>query len=180
MSVILITGGARSGKSRLAEDRARAYKGVLYIATARALDDEMRARIARHRLDRPASWDTFEGSRGLAQAVGQGHDCVLLDCVTNLVTNFCMDQPTDWEQAREQDVQEVERLALSELTALVGRVRARGCALIMVNNEVGLGLVPEYPLGRAFRDIAGRIGQRLAALSDEVYFCVSGIPMRIK
>ncbi len=180
MSVILITGGARSGKSTLAEDKARAFDKVTYIATARPCDGEMAARIAHHRARRPASWRTFEGVTGLAGAVFEGDQCVLLDCVTNLVTNLMLDTPIDWEQPQDADVQEVECLALAELEALVLRTRELGVALILVNNEVGMGLVPVYPFGRAFRDVAGRVGQRLASLADEVYFCVSGIPLRVK
>lgn len=176
----MITGGARSGKSTLAEDKARTYERVTYIATARAFDEEMIDRIKKHREGRPDSWTTFEGVTGLGEAVEESCQCVLLDCVTNLIANLMMDMAVDWERPQAVHVKEAEVLAINELDALIARVRALGTALILVNNEVGLGLVPAYPFGRAFRDVAGRVGQWLARKSDEVILVVSGIPVQIK
>lgn len=179
-AVIYITGGARSGKSTLAEAIAKGWDRALYIATARALDPEMVQRVAAHRARRPAHWRTFEGCRGLAEAVEGWQGGVLLDCVTNLLTNLMLDMPVDWEHPRPEFVQEAQGLALAELEGLMGAVRRQGNPLVLVSNEVGLGLVPDYPLGRAFRDGAGWVNQRLAQLADQVYFCVSGIPLRLK
>ena len=180
MSVTLITGGARSGKSAHAEQRAHAYERVTYIATARAMDEEMKARIARHRQSRPESWTTFEGVHHLSSAIAPGTQCALLDCITNLITNLMMDMDVDWEHPQEQDVQKAEETALCELTELITRANALNCTLIMVNNEVGMGLVPVYPFARAFRDIAGRVAQKLALMSDEVILMVAGLALQVK
>ena len=180
MSVVFITGGARSGKSAYAERRADAVERVTYIATARAIDEEMTNRIARHRASRPASWTTFEGVRDLAGAIGAETQCVLLDCVTNLITNLMMDMGVDWECPSAHDVEMAEDTALGELSALIERVRTIDALLLMVNNEVGMGLVPVYPFARAFRDVAGRVAQRLAQMSDEVILMVAGIDVRIR
>ncbi len=178
--VVLITGGARSGKSTLAERMARDWEGTLYIATARVLDEEMTQRVAAHRARRPADWRTFEGFRGLAQAVKGWQGGILLDCVTNLLTNVMLDMAVDWEHPRPEFLQQAQDTALGELEGMIRTAREQGNPLAMVSNEVGLGLVPEYPLGRAFRDGAGWVNQRLAQWADQVYFCVSGIPLRIK
>ena len=180
MAVVYITGGARSGKSTLAEALARPYGQVLYIATARPCDEEMAERIRVHRARRPAHWDTFEGVRGLAEAIRGREGCVLLDCVTNLLTNLMLDMQADWEHPTPQSVEEAQRLALGELEALADGARAQDNQLLLVSNELGMGLVPPYPFGRVFRDVAGRVNQRLAQLADEAYLCVSGIPLRLK
>ena len=178
-AVIYITGGARSGKSTLAEAIAKGWDRALYIATARALDPEMVQRVAAHRARRPAHWRTFEGCRGLAEAVEGWQGGVLLDCVTNLLTNLMLDMPVDWEHPGPNSSKK-RRIGPGRAEGLMGAVRRQGNPLVLVSNEVGLGLVPDYPLGRAFRDGAGWVNQRLARLADQVYFCVSGIPLRLK
>ncbi|MEF9894775.1 MAG: bifunctional adenosylcobinamide kinase/adenosylcobinamide-phosphate guanylyltransferase [Clostridia bacterium] len=198
MSLIYITGGARSGKSALAEQLAAPFgKRVLYIATARAFDEEMRARIQKHRARRPEAWGLYEGIDGFSQALdvapdasGAGaegavagtarYDCALLDCVPNLVTNLMMDSGHDWEHPGNASVQEMEARAMAALVELIDCARARSITVILVSGEVGMGLVPVYPFGRAFRDVLGQVNQRLAALSDEAFCCVSGIPVRLK
>ena len=176
----LILGGARSGKSRLAETRAlEAGLAVRVIATAEALDDEMSARIARHRADRPAGWPVTEAPRALAAALAReahADRCVIVDCVTLWLANLMdgaetLRAPAD---ARALPAFVRERDALLELLPqLPGRV-------IFVANEVGLGLVPETPLGRLFRDEAGRLNQALAQRCARVTFVAAGLPLELK
>lgn len=178
-NMITVTGGARSGKSALAEQlAARAGEDVLYIATARAFDDEMKDRIAHHRANRPASWRTYEGCYDIAAQIASHAGTTLIDCMTIFVTNRMLDKCEDWDSAPLELAEELE----AELHAEVDAWRAAigDGALIVVTNELGMGLVPAYRFGRIFRDIAGRLNQHLARVSDEVYFTVSGIPMKLK
>jgi adenosylcobinamide kinase/adenosylcobinamide-phosphate guanylyltransferase len=175
--MIFITGGARSGKSGFAERLARERGSeVIYIATAAAGDDEMRARIAEHRERRPADWNTLEVSSGLAEQLehaARGEATILLDCLTVYLSNRLLAQGS------------VEtRTMLGEIGREVDKlvdccVQVNG-NMIVVSNEVGMGIVPDNALARAFRDIAGRANQKMAAAADEVYLCVSGIPVKVK
>lgn len=144
-AVIYITGGARSGKSTLAEAIAKGWDRALYIATARALDPEMVQRVAAHRARRPAHWRTFEGCRGLAEAVEGWQGGVLLDCVTNLLTNLMLDMPVDWEHPRPEFVQEAQGLALAELEGLMGAVRRQGNPLCWCPTRWAWGWCPTIP-----------------------------------
>jgi adenosylcobinamide kinase/adenosylcobinamide-phosphate guanylyltransferase len=176
----LILGGARSGKSSHAQQLAIDHGGpVTYVATAQALDPEMQNRIENHRLERPQDWKTLEAPRGVAAALkGQPENAgvILLDCLTLLVTNLLMDAAPDEDHPDEiAATQAVER----ELAQLLEFVRASQADWIMVSNEVGLGLVPPYPLGRIYRDLLGRVNQKLAAAADEVFWMVAGIPVPI-
>ncbi|HEY2980479.1 MAG TPA: bifunctional adenosylcobinamide kinase/adenosylcobinamide-phosphate guanylyltransferase [Anaerolineales bacterium] len=179
-SLTLILGGARSGKSAHAEEVASASgRPVLYVATATALDDEMRERIGRHRAARPPEWQTFEaplkvGAALVAHAKNLSGHVVLLDCITLLVSNVLLALPEDASAAPAMQHVEAEIEALLE-----ARDRLEG-QWLMVSNEVGLGLVPPYPLGRLFRDTLGWANQRLARAADKVVFMVAGIPMVVK
>jgi adenosylcobinamide kinase/adenosylcobinamide-phosphate guanylyltransferase len=168
--IILVLGGARSGKSTFAQGLAEKHKKVAFIATAQGRDTEMRRRIKLHKLIRPAGWKTFEEPKQLAPLllkIGDGFDCLLLDCLTLLVSNLMLAKKT-------------EAVILHLVGELLSTVKKRKYALIVVSNEVGLGLVPSNILGRRFRDIAGRANQIVAAAADEVYFMFSGIPLRVK
>ena len=173
----LILGGARSGKSTYAEEQARARGGqVLFVATASASDDEMAERIQKHRAGRPAGWETLEAPLGVGQAI-QAHgpaDVLILDCVTLLVSNVLLQLPehTPTETVLDQVATEVD--ALLDAHAQLGR------EWFVVSNEVGLGLVPEYPLGRVYRDALGWANQRLAKAADRVVLMVAGISMPVK
>ena len=174
----LILGGARSGKSaygqRLAAERGRA---VLYVATAEVGDEEMRARIAGHRAERPAHWQTLEAPREAGKTVlafRSEAEVILLDCLTLLASNVIAPLP-------ERGTPEAAEAALSaEMGDLLAAYAESAAEWIVVSNEVGLGLVPPYPLGRAYRDALGRANQRLAAAADEVLFMVAGLPLRLK
>jgi adenosylcobinamide kinase/adenosylcobinamide-phosphate guanylyltransferase len=169
--VIFITGGARSGKSRLAEQLAAGYGAPLgYIATGQAGDSEMAERIARHRARRGPDWQTMEAPLDLAGVI-RGHDghfqALLVDCVTLWITNLLL----KYDDAAQ---------ALDEVRALVGLFPIIQTPLILVSNEVGMGIVPDNRLARTFRDLAGEANELLAAAANEVYVTFSGLPLKLK
>jgi adenosylcobinamide kinase/adenosylcobinamide-phosphate guanylyltransferase len=186
---VLVLGGARSGKSQFAE-RLAAERGepVFYVATAKAMDDEMEQRIAHHRVRRPAAWSTLEAqtevavraAAALRELAGQlpalmggsaaevspdRGPTLLVEDLTLLLSNLMA-----------EDEASAEARATAELEALLDLE----AGLILVSNEVGMGLVPEYPLGRRFRDALGRLNQFAASACDEVYLVVAGLPLRLK
>jgi adenosylcobinamide kinase/adenosylcobinamide-phosphate guanylyltransferase len=162
----VVTGGARSGKSALAERLARAGGGPLtYIATAEPLDDEMRDRIARHRDGRGAGWHTVEAPRDLAGALGAvASGTVLVDCATLWLGNRMLDGADPAGDAR-------------DLVAALAGCRGR---VVVVTNEVGSGIVPDNALARRFRDSQGRLNQRLAAEAGLVVAVIAGLPLVLK
>ncbi|TMD25972.1 MAG: bifunctional adenosylcobinamide kinase/adenosylcobinamide-phosphate guanylyltransferase [Chloroflexi bacterium] len=188
--LILILGGARSGKSAFAERLAAGSgRSVAFIATATAGDDEMRSRIARHRASRPKGWYTLEESLDLASAVrraGELADVLLLDCVTLWLGNVLLQESVQHEKDDEVEFHTAGRLfnerALKECEALLAVVKSLSPdkTLIVVTNEVGLGIVPAYPLGRLYRDTLGYINQRLAQAADRVYLMMAGMAVNIK
>jgi adenosylcobinamide kinase/adenosylcobinamide-phosphate guanylyltransferase len=178
----LVLGGARSGKSSYAEALAAKCGGqVLYVATAEAWDDEMRVRIEAHRAQRPAHWRTLEAPRhpGAALAALRAQqegapDVVLVDCLTLLANNVLVALPEGAGEA------EATAALMAEVEDLLNAWQASSADWIVVSNEVGLGIVPAYPLGRLYRDALGRANQRVAAVADRVVFMVAGIPMSVK
>jgi len=182
--LILVTGGARSGKSTFAEEKIKGFgEKILYIATAIGFDDEMKERIRKHRLQRPESWDTLEAFRDFDKelpGVIKKYDAVLLDCVTVMVSNIMLQKAMDWENISTDDIREAEEEVDREIERLLSIVNESGVPSIMVTNELGMGVVPPTVLGRAMRDIGGRVNQKLAKAAQEVYLCVSGIPVKIK
>ena len=185
MSIILVTGGARSGKSRYAEELCKnAGKEICYIATAKSIDSDMEDRIKKHKASRPAEWSTIEKYSGFEHLsdseLFKTCDTFILDCVTIMITNIMFDKDTDYDTCSNDVLDAVERDILYEFTKLVNLMKASAKNLIMVTNEVGNGLVPAYRLGSIFRDIAGRTNQFLASQSDEVYMTVCGLPQKLK
>ena len=175
--LILILGGARSGKSTLAEKLAAAHgQSVLYVATGEARDQEMAQRIAAHRAQRPANWTTLEVPRRVGEALAtySSSPVVLIDCITLLASNCVVELP---ESA---DSSQAETALNAEIDALLSAREAATGTWYMVSNEVGLGVVPPYPLGRIYRDALGRANQKLAAAADEVLFMVAGLGMKLK
>ena len=167
-SAVLVLGGARSGKSVFAE-RLAADTGLSrhYVATGRAWDEEMRERIARHRTDRGEGWQTHEEPVDLVgrlEALDDATSVILVDCLTLWVTNLMMEE---LDMAQE----------FARLAAFVPRVRAK---LVLVSNEVGLGIVPENRIAREFRDHAGRLHQAIAQSAGQVYFVAAGLPLKMK
>lgn len=168
MTVELIIGGARSGKSAYALKLAEAAsKQCVFIATAEALDDEMAERITRHQDDRGANWKTVEAPLALRDAI-EAHANVtnvcLVDCLTLWLSNL---------MHADRDVE-------AETDLLVKGLQQAGGRVILVSNEVGMGIVPEHPLGRRFRDAQGRLNQRIACVSDRVEFVAAGLPLTLK
>jgi adenosylcobinamide kinase/adenosylcobinamide-phosphate guanylyltransferase len=168
--LILVGGGARSGKSGFGLERARALgPRRLFIATAERSDDEMRDRIARHRVDRGGDFDTLEEPRALPEAIAAAgsHDVVLVDCLTIWISNLLVDGAP-------------QEAVLDRVGALLAALASRRAHVVLVSNEVGMGLVPETPLGRTFRDLTGQAHQRIAAVADELYLAAMGVVLRLK
>ncbi len=182
--MILVTGGARSGKSTFAEEKVKEFgDNVVYVATSIPFDEEMKLRVQKHREQRPIHWETIEAYKNLDIILKDkliNKSAVLLDCVTIMVSNIMFEKNIDWNNLKKTDIVDVEEIVKEELTKLVNLKEKFQCAFVLVTNELGMGIVPENALARIFRDVAGRANQLLAQASDEVYLCVSGIPMRIK
>ncbi len=178
---ILVTGGARSGKSTYAESIYQQATDVTYIAVARVSDEEMRTRIRLHQQARPQEWTTVEGTYNLSKLVRKtGHSSILLDCLTILTSNIMFDMTKELAKISINVQQEIETTVFRELTSLVQHVKEMDGRLVMVTNEVGYSIVPENHIARVYRDILGKINQRIAALCDEVYLVACGIPLQLK
>ncbi len=172
--LVLLLGGARSGKSAAAERLAQSGRRVLFIATAEALDEDMRRRIAAHRERRPSGWDTLEeplDPAGRAEPIASRYDTVVLDCITLWVSNLLL---------RHQDDPRAEELILDAAGGLLDLIERSAATWILISNEVGLGVVPPSPLGRAYRDALGRVNQLAAARAGRVYLMVAGLALELK
>jgi adenosylcobinamide kinase/adenosylcobinamide-phosphate guanylyltransferase len=182
--LIYITGGARSGKSTFAENlMLEQGHRILYIATAVPFDSEMEERIRMHRQRRPSSWHTIEAYRGIGYSLDLKQERfhgILLDCVTVMITNLLMDLGCDGEGLTLDRAAEIEAVVTAEVSSAIGGIKKWGDLGVIVSNEVGMGLVPDNPLGRFFRDMAGRLNQYIAAEADSGYLLVSGVPLRLK
>ena len=178
--IVLITGGVRSGKSSFAEKLARNLgQKIAFIATAQSLDKEMEDRIAQHRANRPVHWETYEEPYQVAQVIQKVREkteveVILLDCLALLVSNLMQNYQQD---SSNNGLAEKIIWKINEITSEATQCSA---TVIIVSNEVGLGLVPANPMGRFFRDILGKANQIIASSSDEVYLMVAGIPLLIK
>ena len=178
VELILITGGARSGKSSFAERLARAGGRVLFVATAEALDDDMARRIAAHRGSRPPEWDTLEEPRNLADTVHDKmnddtskYDTIVVDCLTMWVSNLLLTL---------EDDADAEGKIVGAARELLEVCEASGGTWIVVTNEVGLGVVPSSSLGRAYRDALGRVNSLVASRADKVYLMAAGLALELK
>ncbi|MGB9736655.1 MAG: bifunctional adenosylcobinamide kinase/adenosylcobinamide-phosphate guanylyltransferase [bacterium] len=200
MRIIFVTGGVRSGKSAYALSQAQTLPGKkAFIATARALDDEMRERIEAHKRQRNNVWNTYEEPIKIAELIDElksRYDVILIDCLTMWLSNVM--------HAGLDVIQEIDKLVGATLAVahrqgqalplhlsqqVAGRGNPRDCpqagaspapAIFIVSNEVGMGIVPENPLARQFRDYQGILNQHIAGIADEVYLMVASIPVRIK
>jgi adenosylcobinamide kinase / adenosylcobinamide-phosphate guanylyltransferase len=167
-SITLVLGGVRSGKSRFAQNLAEKASSVAFVATAKAVDAEMRAKIRRHQQERPKHWRTVEEPVDLARvlATHAAHfDLLLVDCLTIFVANALEDGA---ESANER------------VDAFVEALQTTKTSVVLVSNEVGSGVVPEYPSGRQFRDLLGEVNQRVAAVADNVALMIAGLPLVLK
>ena len=176
--LILITGGARSGKSDFAEQLAHSLgrDDVLFVATAEALDEDMARRIAAHRQSRPPAWCTLETPRHVGTAIQNAAAArvVIVDCLTLLVSNVL------FAEEGSPDPNAAETAVSAEVCDLIAAARAVRGDLIVVTNEVGLGIVPDNRLARTYRDLLGRANSTLAREADQVYLMVAGLPLEIK
>lgn len=176
--IILVTGGARSGKSLFAEQYAIAQGGPMaYIATAQIYDQEMESRVALHRERRADQWQTFEAPYGAHQIIelaAQAAKIILFDCLTLYTSNLLLAPSTaDQPEGKNQFI-------LAQIDQLLHSARESQAIVLFVTNEVGMGIVPDNALARQYRDIAGLVNQKVAAYADEVYLVVSGLAVEIK
>lgn len=176
--LIFITGGARSGKSDFAEKIANGFgRSVAYLATAQSLDEEMTFRIKKHREKRLNTWETYEEPieiRELVSRLGLKKEVILIDCLTLLISNLLLRKEN---KVKDSKWQEEILLEIKKLAEVSYKVPAQ---VIIVSNEVGMGVVPDNTLGRVYRDILGRANSIIANKADEVFMMVSGIPLKIK
>lgn len=185
MSVTFVIGGARSGKSTFAEEKAKEYgKNVLYIATAVVTDQAMEDRVKKHKEQRPKSWSTIEMYSSFNDLVNhvEFNECeaILLDCVTTLIGNLMFDSKIDFDSCAPEEVNSLERRIAEEVHTLMDLCNKNNKKLIIVSNETGMGVVPSYYMGNYFRDMSGRINREISEKSDFMYFIFSGIPIKLK
>jgi adenosylcobinamide kinase/adenosylcobinamide-phosphate guanylyltransferase len=183
--LVLVLGGARSGKStyaqKLAGEIITGSSRVAYVATGVACDDEMQARVEQHRRSRPPEWATIEAPTEVAQAIkkaGEEYAVMIVDCLTTLITNWLAERG-QLEEPTESMV-ELGKAILGRVEELVRAAMGARTTVIVVSNEVGLGVVPSFKAGRVFRDLAGLANQLIAREADEVYVMWAGIPQQIK
>ncbi|MEQ8197579.1 MAG: bifunctional adenosylcobinamide kinase/adenosylcobinamide-phosphate guanylyltransferase [Clostridiaceae bacterium] len=184
--MILVTGGARSGKSTFGESLLKDKNRVLYIATSVITDEEMEDRVRKHRESRSSDWETLEAYKDMPLKVKGKYDGIILDCMTVMVTNLLFENMESFEEEDflKLDYRRREQEILKEVSDMVQVFKKaedeNGTETVIITNEVGAGIVPEYKTGREFRDIAGRVNQYLAKEADKVFWVVSGIPVKIK
>ena len=175
--LIFLLGGARSGKSNYAETWAKEHgKNVLFVATAQAFDDEMRERIANHRSTRPLTWDTLETPLHVGAEImkqDNDYDTILIDCMTLLASNALLQLPDDCTQSQ------ADEAITKEVDNLLEAYEQSIATWLIISNEVGMGLVPPYRLGRLYRDALGRANQSIASKADEVIFLIAGLPWKL-
>jgi adenosylcobinamide kinase/adenosylcobinamide-phosphate guanylyltransferase len=166
-TVTLVLGGVRSGKSHYAQQLGERASNVVFVATAQGTDEEMRKKIERHRNGRPEQWKTIEEPLALAETIalhGPGCDLMIIDCLTFFAANL---------MAARRDEEK-------EIATLCDALQTSGCPLVLVSNEVGSGVVPEYPSGRRFRDFLGEMNQSVARIAHNVLLLVAGLPLVLK
>jgi len=173
--IILLLGGARSGKSYYAQQLAAELGDkVLFVATGEALDEEMEARIKQHKKDRPQTWKTLEVTTGIGKAIEKhigDAEVVVIDCITLLISNLI--------QGKSKDSGKETRVK-SEITKLIQTMDRLEADFVIVSNEVGMGLVPDNKLGRIYRDLLGKANQQLANHATEVYLMLACLPLQVK
>lgn len=185
MSVTFVIGGSRSGKSSFAEMKAKEYGDkVLYIATSVVTDQAMADRVKKHREQRPESWQTLEMYSKFDILSGykefNDSEVILIDCITTLIGNHMFDSGLDFDSCPVSEVNSLEQKIIKEIMNLINVCNEHGKRLIIVSNETGMGVVPSYYMGNYFRDMSGRVNNRIGRESDFMYFIFSGIPIKLK
>ena len=188
-SISLITGGGRSGKSSFAEKlaaeaSAKRQTGVLYVATGLAIDEEMTDRIARHRAARPKDWITWERYRGFADIERElkngGFGVILLDCIAGLLMGILFEESPNADDCTIEQFERVEALSIAEIDEICSYAKRQDNDLILVTNEIGMGVIPETRYSRLYRDALGRINIHSAKVADKVVLMVAGLPVMLK
>lgn len=192
MAIIYVTGGAKSGKSKFAENLLLSLNDGkqknVYLATSVVFDEEMQKKVELHKARRKDNWITIESYKNFSQSLEEvmsenkknKKNNILVDCLTNMISNIIFEnEEIDWEKPKKNQLEKCDRNVEKEIQNLC-KVFKNFENVVIVSNEVGMGLVPAYPLGRYFREIAGKMNQFVAKKADEAYFVVSGISMKIK
>ncbi len=192
MAIIYVTGGAKSGKSKFAEDLLLSLNDGkqknVYLATSVVFDEEMQKKVELHKTRRKNNWITVESYKNFSQSLEEvmnenkknKKNNMLVDCLTNMISNIIFEnEEIDWEKPEKNQLEKCDENVEKEVQNLC-EIFKNFENVVIVSNEVGMGLVPAYPLGRYFREIAGKMNQFVAEKADEAYFVVSGIPMKIK
>ena len=189
MALIYVTGGAKSGKSKFAEDLLLSMNNGnqknIYLATSIVYDEEMQTKVDLHKARRQNKWVTVESYKNFSETLkdvlsDETKDNMLVDCLTNMISNIIFEEhDINWDKPSEKDFEKCNISVEKQVNELINIVN-RFENVIIVSNELGMGIVPSYPLGRYFREIAGKMNQKIAEIADEAYFVVSGIPMKIK
>jgi len=189
MALIYVTGGAKSGKSSFAEDLLlgmdNGNQKNIYLATSIVFDEEIKAKVALHKERRQDKWITAESYKNFSETLkdvlsDERKNNMLVDCLTNMISNIIFEeQDINWDKPSEKDFEKCNISVEKQVNELINVIN-RFENTVIVSNELGMGIVPSYPLGRYFREIAGKMNQKIAEIADEVYFVVSGIPMKIK
>ena len=189
MALIYVTGGAKSGKSKFAENLLLGMNNGnqknIYLATSLAFDEEMKVKVALHKERRQDKWLTVEGYKNFSETLkdvlsDETKDNMLVDCLTNMISNIIFEEyDINWDKPSEKDFEKCNISVEKQVNELINIVN-RFENVIIVSNELGMGIVPSYPLGRYFREITGKMNQKIAEIADEAYFVVSGIPMKVK
>ena len=183
-NIILVTGGSRSGKSNFAESLCKSKNNeTAYIATSIPFDNEMKDRVRKHKESRPQNWTTYEIYKdiySIVKDIANSHQTVILDCVTLLVNNLMFSYDIDIDNANPEQINQLEKYIKDQVIKLIDEVRNTDLYFVLVTNELGMGIIPGNKLSRIYSEIVGRINQYIASQSDEVYFVVSSIPMKIK
>jgi len=189
MALIYVTGGAKSGKSSFAEDLLlgmdNGNQKNIYLATSIVFDEEIKAKVALHKERRQDKWITAESYKNFSETLkdvlsDERKNNMLVDCLTNMISNIIFEeQDINWDKPSEKDFEKCNISVEKQVNELINVIN-RFENTVIVSNELGMGVVPGYPLGRYFREIAGKMNQKIAEIADEAYFVVSGIPMKIK
>ena len=189
MALIYVTGGAKSGKSSFAEDLLLGMNNGnqknIYLATSIVFDEEMKSKVALHKERRQDKWITAESYKNFSETLkdvlsDERKNNMLVDCLTNMISNIIFEeQDINWDKPSEKDFEKCNISVEKQVNELINVIN-RFENTVIVSNELGMGIVPSYPLGRYFREIAGKMNQKIAEIADEVYFVVSGIPIKIK